>query len=114
MFKLVGKAKNVILCAKNYPYLDQCYLSNMKSLFAANSRAGHYIFSTKKIIIFLKLLTGHFYGQFFIKTVLGAFHRPVVLDKMKMLSHNRLRVLDEGCWTKTNHKSSLLCSVELK
>ena len=39
------------------------YFSNMKSLFAENSRAEPTTFSMKKILFFFKLLCGHFMGN---------------------------------------------------
>ena len=45
------------------------YLSNVKSLFADNSRAEPTIFYTEKLSFSLKLFSGRFYGQSCIKTV---------------------------------------------
>ena len=49
------------------------YLSNEKAAFADNSRVKPTKFFIKKISFSLKLFCGHFYGQFFIKTVRGPF-----------------------------------------
>ena len=53
------------------PLFVNWYLSNEKTAFADNSRVKPIIFFMKKISFSLKLLTGLFYGQSFIKTVLG-------------------------------------------
>ena len=42
-----------------------------KAIFADNSRAEPTILVMEKNIIFLETFSGHFYGQFFIKTVRG-------------------------------------------
>ena len=47
------------------------YLYNEKTFFADNSRAEATIIAMKNISYILKLLSGHFYGQPFIKTFLG-------------------------------------------
>ena len=48
-----------------------CYLSNEKTAFVDNSRVKATIFFIEKISFSLKLFSGHFYGQSFIKTVRG-------------------------------------------
>ena len=51
------------------------YLSNEKTAFVDKSRVEPTIFFYRKKISFsLKLFSGHFYGQFFIKTVRGPFN----------------------------------------
>ena len=54
-----------------YPYFFNCYLSNEKTAFVDNSRVKATIFFIEKISYSLKLFSGHFYGQSFIKTVRG-------------------------------------------
>ena len=49
------------------------YLSNEKNTFADNSRVENTIFLMVKLSFSLKLVSGHFYGQSFIKTVRGPF-----------------------------------------
>ena len=51
------------------------YLSNEKKTFADNSRVEPTIFLMEKLSVSLKLFSGHFSGQSFIKTVRG----PLVL-----------------------------------
>ena len=51
------------------PILFNWYLSNEKMAFADNSRVKPTIFFIDKISVSLKLFSGHFYGQSFIKTV---------------------------------------------
>ena len=46
-------------------------LSNVKTLFADNSRTEPTTLFPKNISLSLKVLAGHFYGQSFIKTVRG-------------------------------------------
>ena len=47
------------------------YLSNEKDIFADNSSVEPAIFSMEKLSVSMKLFSGHFYGQSFIKTVRG-------------------------------------------
>ena len=47
------------------------YLSNEKTALVDKSRIGPIIFFIEKISFSLKLFSGHFYGQSFIKTVRG-------------------------------------------
>ena len=47
------------------------YLSNEKMAFVDKSRVEPTIFFIEKISFSLKLFSGHFYGQSFIKTVRG-------------------------------------------
>ena len=47
------------------------YLSNEKTAFVDKSRVEPTIFFIEKISFTLKLFSGHFYGQSFIKTVRG-------------------------------------------
>ena len=49
------------------------YLSNEKTAFVDKSRVEPTIFFIEKISFSLKLFSGHFYGQSFIKTVRGPF-----------------------------------------
>ena len=49
------------------------YLSNEKTAFVDKSRVEPTIFFIEKISISLKLFSGHFYGQSFIKTVRGPY-----------------------------------------
>ena len=53
------------------PLFFNWYLSNEKTAFADNSRVKPIIFFIEKISFSLKLLSVFFYGQSFIKTVLG-------------------------------------------
>ena len=46
-------------------------MSNEKNTFADNSRVEPTIFLMEKLSISMKLYSGHFYGQSFIKTVRG-------------------------------------------
>ena len=59
----------VELQKQRYKLIFLITLSNEKSLFADNLRAEPVIFSMEKIKFSLKLLSDHFYGQSFIKTV---------------------------------------------
>ena len=52
------------------------YLSNEKTAFVDKSRVEPTIFFIEKISFSLKLFSGHFYGQSFIKTVRG----PCITD----------------------------------
>ena len=54
------------------PYFNR-YLRNEKNPFVDNSSAEPTLFSMEKNVVFLNLLSGHFYGQSFIKSVRGAF-----------------------------------------
>ena len=49
------------------------YLSNEKTAFVYESRVEPTIFFIEKISFSLKLFSGHFYGQSFIKAVRGPF-----------------------------------------
>ena len=52
------------------------YLSNEKNTFADNSRIEPTIFFMEKTIVFFEtFFSGHFYGQYFIKTVRGPFQQ---------------------------------------
>ena len=53
------------------PFFFNCYLSNEKTAFVDDSRVKATIFFIEKISFSLKLFSGHFYGQSFIKTVRG-------------------------------------------
>ena len=53
------------------PILFNWYLSNEKTALVNKSRVERAIFFIEKIIFSLKLFSGHFYGQSFIKTVRG-------------------------------------------
>ena len=46
-------------------------MSNEENAFADNSRVDSTIFLMEKLSFSLKLFSGHFYGQSFIKTVRG-------------------------------------------
>ena len=61
-----------MLSSKNrvfYPLFFNWYLFNDKTAFADNSRVRPTIFFIEKKSFSLKLFSGHFYGQSFIKTV---------------------------------------------
>ena len=63
-----------MLNSKNWvfdPYFLSRYLSNEKNAFADNSRVDSTIFLMENLSFSLKLFSGHFYGQSFIKTVRG-------------------------------------------
>ena len=49
-------------------------LSNEKNVFVDNSRVEPTIFLMEKLSFSLKLFSGHFYGQSFIKTIRGPSH----------------------------------------
>ena len=51
-----------------------------KTLFADNSRVGPTIILMEKLSFSLKLFSGDFYGQSFIKTVRGPFIVPSVVN----------------------------------
>ena len=53
------------------PYFSIGTLSNEKTAFVDKSRIEPTIFLIEKISFSLKLFSGHFYGQSFIKTVRG-------------------------------------------
>ena len=53
------------------PIFFNRYLSNEKTAFVDKSRIEPTIFFIEKISFSLKLFSGHFYGQSFIKTVRG-------------------------------------------
>ena len=53
------------------PIFFDWYLSNEKTAFVDKSRVEPTIFFIEKISFSLKLFSGHFYGQSFIKTVRG-------------------------------------------
>ena len=55
------------------PYFFNRYFSNEKTAFVDKSRIEPTIFLIEKISFSLKLFSGHFYGQSFIKTVRGPF-----------------------------------------
>ena len=57
------------------PIFFNCYLSNEKTVIADNSRVKATIFFIEKISFSLKLFSGHFYRQSFIKTVRGPFYK---------------------------------------
>ena len=52
------------------PYFLNRYLSNEKNTFANNSRVEPTIFLMEKLLYSLKLFSGHFYGQSFIKIIM--------------------------------------------
>ena len=54
------------------PIFFNWYLSNEKTAFLAKLRVEPTIFFIEKISYSLKLFSGHFYGQSFIKTVQGS------------------------------------------
>ena len=66
-------------------FLNRC-LSNEKNTFADNSRDEPTIFFMEKQLFSLKLLSGDFYGQSFIKTVRGPS------DSNSKLSLNNLKI----------------------
>ena len=53
------------------PIFFNWYLSNEKTTFVDKSRVEPTIFFIEKISFYLKLFSGHFYGQSLIKTVRG-------------------------------------------
>ena len=53
------------------PYFSISTCPMIKNAFVNESRVEHTIFSMEKISFSLKLFSGHFYGQSFIKTVRG-------------------------------------------
>ena len=55
------------------PYFFNRYLSNEKNNFADNSSVEPAIFLMEKLSFSMKLFSGHFYGQSFIKTVRGPY-----------------------------------------
>ena len=55
-----------------------------KSTFADNSRVEPTIFLMEKVSFSLKLLSGDFYGQSFIKTVRGPLHIMMIQRKKPM------------------------------
>ena len=56
------------------PIFFNRYLSNEKTAFVDKSRIEPTIFFIEKVAFSLKLFSGHFYGQSFIKTVRGPLH----------------------------------------
>ena len=60
------------------PYFNW-YLSNEKNTFADNSNVEPSIFFIEKISYSLKLFSGHFYGQSFIKTVQCPLHMLIIM-----------------------------------
>ena len=61
------------------PIFFNWYLSNEKAAFGDKSRVESTIFSIEKISFSLKLFSGNFYGQSFIKTVRGPWYKSYVL-----------------------------------
>ena len=59
------------ICLEAESELSIHILSNVKTLFADNSRTEPTTLFPKNISLSLKVLAGHFYGQSFIKTVRG-------------------------------------------
>ena len=57
------------------------YLPNEKTAFVNKSRVEPTIFFIEKIAFSLKLFSGHFYGQSFIKTVRGPLHNILLFYK---------------------------------
>ena len=55
------------------PIFFNWYLSNEKTAFVDKSRVEPTLFFIEKILFSLKLFSGHFYGQSFIKTVRGPY-----------------------------------------
>ena len=53
------------------PLVLNWYLSNEKNTFTENSRVEPTIFLMEKLSFSMKLFSGHFYRQSFIKTVPG-------------------------------------------
>ena len=63
-----------LLNSKNrvfHQYIFNRYLSNEKNTFTDNSRVEPTILFMKRLSFSMKLFSGHFYGQSFIKTVRG-------------------------------------------
>ena len=60
------------------PIFFNCYLSNEKTASVDNSRVKATIFFIEKISFSMKLFSGHFYGQSFIKTVRGPYIHNVL------------------------------------
>ena len=56
------------------------YLSNEKTAFVDKSSVEPTIFFIEKILFSLKLFSGHFYGQSFIKTVRGPCFSLISFD----------------------------------
>ena len=61
-----------------YFWIGTC--PNEKNTFADNSRVEPTIFLMEKLSFSLKLFSGHFYGQYFIKTVRGPFRTQVLIS----------------------------------
>ena len=55
------------------PIFFNWYLFNEKTAFVDKSSVEPTIFFIEKILFSLKLFSGHFYGQSFIKTVRGPY-----------------------------------------
>ena len=74
--KHVSKTFSIFYMLKNkkqgfQPIFSNRYLSNEKNTFADNSRVEPTIFLMEKLSFSLKLFSGHFYGQSYIKNVRG-------------------------------------------
>ena len=67
------------------------YLSNEKNTFADNSRVETAIFLIEKLSSSSKLFSGYFYGQSFIKTVLGLLKCFILHQNKKVY----IKVLDD-------------------
>ena len=72
------------------PYFFNWYLSNEKTAFVDKSRVEPTVFFIEKISFSLKLFSGHFYGQSFIKTVRGPFIDDSLLGHLNSKLHLNL------------------------
>ena len=75
------------------PYFNW-YLSNEKNFFTDNSRVEPTIFFHGKILFSLKLFSGHFYGQSFIKS--ARVPLPVTIAKRVHVIKAHLFIYSEG------------------
>ena len=67
------------------PYFFNWYLSHEKTAFVDKSRVNPTLFFIEKISFSLKLFSGHFYGQSFIKTVRGPLEMLIFTQYVKEL-----------------------------
>ena len=87
------------------------YLSNEKNTFADNSRVEPTIFLMEKLSFSVKLFSGHFYGQFLIKTVRGPFDHlglisyPLIVSKFHKETHD-LKGQENKIYTKVKGREA--------
>ena len=91
------------------PIFFNWYLSNEKTAFVDKSKVEPTILFIEKISFSLKLFSGHFYGQSFIKTVQGPLRRYQLVCEVN--GGIRVYALDESKYRSLKTFSKYLISL---